>query len=228
MKEWLAQPAINEARKDFDVRVFGFDQGVTEQPQGLTGIKFNGGSSNLAGALAQTQERFRGQPLAAVLMLTDGLDTTGAAAKVAENNGGATGTGMDALQPVSFTTNSATSGSAKVPVYTFELEKPFVPKAPPRRVSLAGVDFPTRMVVGWEAEIKVNVASQGMSGQTVAVELWHDGKKLRDGAATFNENDQTRQVAFNVTHDHAARITLRGAADRSYGRQRCQHVSVYH
>jgi len=169
VKKWLASPALARARKDFDVRTFGFDQGTEGRaPEGLT---YDGKSSNLTGAVTQLEERFRGQPLAAVLVLSDGLDTGGSVV------------------------------SSTIPIDTFELERPFTPPRSARRITLANVDFPLRVVVGWDTEVHAKLNARGMSGRTVAVELWRNGRKLSETAAPFNADDQTREVAFPISED---------------------------
>jgi uncharacterized membrane protein len=178
VKEWLRSPAIEKARKDFDVRVFSFDQTVAEQPQNPGDMKSSGSVSNLGAALNQVQERFRGQPLAGILLLSDGLDTVGTAKSV----------------------------QVAAPVFTFELEKPFAAKERSRRISLANVDYPPRVVTGWDTEIRVSVQGSGISGQTVPVELWRDGKKRNETTVAFNEDEQTRQAVFTVTHDKSGAV----------------------
>ncbi|HYR59021.1 MAG TPA: hypothetical protein VEO95_10340, partial [Chthoniobacteraceae bacterium] len=170
VKEWLASPAVAKARESFDVRVFSFDAKLGDLPADAKELAFKGGVSNLVGAMSEVQQRFTGQPLAAITLLSDGLDTTGVA--------------------------KAATFSSAAPVFTFELEKPFAPKAKERRVSLGTLDFPARVVVGWDSEIKADIAGSGMSGQTIRVELWRDGKKEREATVAFNEDEQTRPVAF--------------------------------
>ena len=173
VKEFLNSPAAVQARKDFDLRVFTLDQ--AELPADHPPVPFTANASNIVTGLAQVQEHFRGQPLAAILLLSDGLDTSGAA------------------RPEGI--------AYQVPVDTFELEQPFAPKPPPQRLSIAGADFPPRVVTGWHSDIHVGIAGRGVSGQTVPVELWRDGQKIGDAAVAFNEAEQTRQAAFQVTHD---------------------------
>ena len=173
--EWFKSRAVEQAKSDFDLRVFSFDRALAEQPPETGKLKFAGSSSNVLDAVNQVQERFRGQPLASVLLLSDGLDTGGAGRTQAV--------------------------SATVPVNTFELEKPFAKKQHAKRISLAAVDFPPRIVVGWDAEIRVTLAGAGMGGQTVPVELWRDGRKQTATQVAFNEDDQTRQAAFPIAHN---------------------------
>ncbi len=169
-KEILASPVLEKARKDFDVRFFSFDAKLNELGADAKDIKFQGGVSNLAGAVNQVQEHFRGQPLAAVLLLTDGLDTTGA--------------------------GKMTTLSDAAPVFTFELEKEFKAKEKGKRLSIGSCDYPARVVVGWDQEIRAGIVGSGMSGQTVTVELWQDGKKSKEATVAFNEDEQTRPVVF--------------------------------
>lgn len=193
VREWFRSKAIEQAKKDFDLRVFSFDHTLAEQSQDIGNLKFTGAASNVLDAANQVQERFRGQPLAGVLLLSDGLDSSGAARTGAV--------------------------SATVPVDTFELEKPFTRKQPAKHLSLASVDYPPRVVIGWDTEIRVTLAGSGMSGQTASVELWRDGRKQAETQVAFNEDEQTRQAAFAIAHSRpgAAQYELRvndPAADR--------------
>ena len=173
--EFLNSPGLADVRKDFDVRVFTLDQAelAAENPR----VSFALNTSNILTGISQVQDHFRGQPLAALLLLTDGLDTSGAG------------------KPESI--------AFSAPVFTFELEKPFVPKRRKQRISIAGADFPPRVVTGWRSDIRIGVAASGMNGQSIPIELWRDGKKVGDASTSFNEDEQTRQLAFQVSHEAA-------------------------
>ncbi len=179
-KEILASPLFTKARKTFDVRLFWFDAKLAEAPGATTDFKFQGGASNILSAVNQVEDRFRGQPLAGVLLLTDGLDTSGAARE--------------------------STVAAAAPVFTFELEKEFKPKVRASRVSMGNVDFPARVVVGWDSEIHAGIVGSGMSGKTVAVELWRNGTKQTETTVAFNEEEQTRAVVFPVAPAEAGMI----------------------
>jgi uncharacterized membrane protein len=173
-RQILNSPALAKARKSFEVQVFGYDGKLAEiapstKPEALT---FAGGVSNILGAVGEVQTRFRGQPLAGILLLSDGLDTTGLG-KSAPVPGGA-------------------------PVMTFELEKEWKEKEKSRKVSMGSIDYPARVVVGWDSEVKAQVIGQGMAGRTINVEFWRDGKKQGESAVAFNEDEQTRPVAFPI------------------------------
>jgi uncharacterized membrane protein len=170
VKEWIASPALAKARENFDVRLFSFDAKLAELPADVKELKSQGGISNLVGALSEVRQRFTGQPLAGVALLSDGLDTTGIA--------------------------KAANFASAAPIFTFELEKEFKAKEKEKRISLGNLDYPARVVVGWDSEIKAEIVGSGMSGQTVTVELWRDGRKEKEVAVAFNEDEQTRPVAF--------------------------------
>ena len=173
VKEFLDSTAVRDARKNYDVRAFDLAQ--TELPAGQPPASFNANASDLTGGLRALVDHFKGQPLAAVLLLSDGLDTTGVARP--ENT--------------AFT----------VPVDTFELERPFKPKKRPQRLSIVGADYPRRAVVGWHSGIQISLAGSGLSGRVVPVELWRGERKVAEATAAFNEDEQTRGVTFEVTHD---------------------------
>ncbi len=176
--EWMKSPALQKARHDFDVRLFTFDREILEQPK-TTEMKFTGAITNLGSALSQVQERFRGQPLSGILLLSDGLDTTGA----------------------------AKSAQLSVPVFTFELEKPFTPKVRPKRVSIASADYPPRMFVGVDGEVRIGIQCSGMSGKTIGVEIWREGKKTGETTVAFNEDEQTRQATFPISNAKAGSVS---------------------
>ncbi|MFA6561613.1 MAG: glutamine amidotransferase [Verrucomicrobiia bacterium] len=176
VREFLKSPAMQEARGDFDVRMFVFDTDTKEQPQEAQELKFAGSRTDVLGAVMKVQEHLRGQPVAGVLLLSDGLDT------ILGDKAGA-------------------SVPAGVPVYAFELEKAFKPKPRERRVTIANMDYPQRVVVGWDTEIRASIGGSGMSGRTVPVELWRDGRKQRGTTVAFNEEEQMRETAFAISHD---------------------------
>jgi len=172
VRDWLSSSAFKEAGKEFDIRFFSVGSGLNELDPAT--LKFNGSASNILASLGLAVERFRGQPVAGILLLSDGLDTS--AEKIPAADSGIT-------------------------VDTFELERPFQAKARPKRISLAGVDYPPRVVIGWETEIRASLTATGMSGHTATVELWRDGRKQRESAAAFNEDEQTREVIFPLSED---------------------------
>lgn len=181
VREFFESKTMAQARKDFEVRLFTVDAQLSEVGTDAGKLSYQGDRSNLIGGIRQVEERFRGQPLAGVMVLSDGLDTV-AGAKAME------------------------STAPGLPVFTFELEKPFTAKAKAKRISIANVDYPQRVVIGWEAEIRVAVNATGMSGQTAALELWRDGQKVQETTLAFGEDEQVREATFAVSHEIAGMV----------------------
>jgi uncharacterized membrane protein len=172
VREWFGSPAFAAAKEHFEIRTFRFDVKPSEWGGESGGLNFKGAGSNMIAALQHARDRFVGQPLAGMLVLSDGLDTSGV------GNG--------------FTLPSG------LPVHTFELEKPFVLPDKPKRMWISSLDPPGRIVVGWDAEVRGAVSGSGMAGRTLSVELWRDGAKTAETTVTFNEDEQTRPVVFPI------------------------------
>lgn len=76
MQEHLSEqsPWLTRLGQDFDVRRYSFD--TTLHPiKDFTVLRFDGEASSLTGSLSALRERFRNQPLAGILLLTDGNAT---------------------------------------------------------------------------------------------------------------------------------------------------------
>ncbi|HND51474.1 MAG TPA: glutamine amidotransferase [Pirellulaceae bacterium] len=70
-----AAPWLARLGQDFDVRRYAFDAGVRPVRDFQQELTFEGPASMLAGALDTLGQRFRGQPVAGVIVLTDGNAT---------------------------------------------------------------------------------------------------------------------------------------------------------
>lgn len=65
---------LNRLEQDFELRRYTVADRLQQVPH-FDPIEFNGNASSLNTALSQIQQRYEGQPLAAVLLLTDGIAT---------------------------------------------------------------------------------------------------------------------------------------------------------
>jgi hypothetical protein len=76
LKESITQQEgwLSRLGQDFDVRKYTFDTQL-QPAQDFAELSFSGESSSLSRSLAQLAERFRGQPVAGILVLTDGNAT---------------------------------------------------------------------------------------------------------------------------------------------------------
>lgn len=67
-------PWLTRLAQDFDVRRYWFDTHL-QAAQDFAALSFTGEASSLAGSLASLAERYRGQPVAGILLFTDGNAT---------------------------------------------------------------------------------------------------------------------------------------------------------
>lgn len=76
MKGQLQEQAswLSRLAQDYDVRRYTFDAGL-HPVQDFTGLTFDGEASTLSSTLASLRDRFAGQPVAGILLLTDGNGT---------------------------------------------------------------------------------------------------------------------------------------------------------
>ena len=74
---WLRSPSAREVAEKFDARWFVFDGTVSELAGLPVALRFEGKRSDPWGALARVTELCQGQPLAGILLFTDGLAGAG-------------------------------------------------------------------------------------------------------------------------------------------------------
>ncbi|MBP5510507.1 MAG: hypothetical protein J6Z49_06280 [Kiritimatiellae bacterium] len=138
----------------------------------------DGRSSHLNLSLSRLFERLRGQTVAGVLMLTDGIDTR-------EKN------------------DLWASASWKAPIYTVRLEKPGTREERPD-MRVENVDTPHRAVVGWDTQMTVTISGQGGKGEPFPVVLLKNGKEVEKVAVQLPPEGGSRDVQFKLTHPAVA------------------------
>lgn len=137
-----------------------------------------GNVTQLQRSLEMVRERYRGQPLAAVLVLSDGLD-------------------VREPEPVSGWT---------CPVFTVALEEGAVWEETPD-VRILNVETPRRVVVGWESELTAVVAARGRKGGALTVELQRDDAALMEQPLLMPAEGGVRSVAFTLKHTEPGSYT---------------------
>ncbi len=150
-----------------------FDQLKTLKPEGK--------SSHLNLSLNRLFDRLRGQELAGVLVLTDGVDTR-------EKKDAWSETGWPS------------------PLYVAQLEKPGVPDDKPD-MRVENVDTPRRAIVGWDTAMAVTIAGQGGKGEPFPVILLKGGKEVEKIAVQLPPEGGSRDVQFKLPHPEVATET---------------------
>ncbi len=141
----------------------------------------DGKSSHLNLSLNRLFDRLRGQDLAGVLLLSDGLDTREK---------------KDAWSESGFA----------APLYVAELEKPGLPDDKPD-MRVDAIDTPRRAIVGWDTALSVTVAGQGGKGAPFPVVLYKNGKEVEKVAVQLPPEGGNREVQFKLTHTEVATET---------------------
>jgi len=181
--DMLDRPWSKTVRAKCHVEVYPFHADL-ETPRAfeqVAELKPEGKSSHLNLCLNRLFERLRGQELAGVLVLSDGVDTREKKDLWAEANWPA-------------------------PLYVVQLEKPGVPDDKPD-MRVDNMDTPRRAIVGWDTALSVTVAGQGGKGEPFPVVLFKNGKEVEKVAVQFPPEGGSRDVQFKLTHPEVATET---------------------
>jgi uncharacterized membrane protein len=175
-RETLVQPWVTEVEKQCDIEVYPFatELGQPETVAATLGAAAPTGTSSLVReALRGLADRYRGQPVGGLLLLSDGLDTREARSEWAAANW-------------------------PCPIYTVRLEPAGVWKAEPD-VRVDMIDTPRRVVVGWDSELKAVIDGQA-AGQPVRVQLYENNGLLEEVPTQLPEEGGRREVKFTLKH----------------------------
>jgi uncharacterized membrane protein len=144
--------------------------------------KATGTGTSLGLALAQTQDEFRNEDLAGVVLLSDGRDNTG----------------LDPEKAVK---------QLKAPLYAvgFGRAKPEEEKEKERDLAVVNVAHDERVVVGHTTDLTITVASKGFGARTVAVELRLDDQTLATSSVALSPERPQREVSLELTPQRPGR-----------------------
>jgi hypothetical protein len=199
----LRQPWLAAVEKQCDVEIFPFAQELGQRVTALeaTALAPTGTATLIRETLRALAERYRGQPLGGLLLLSDGLDTREAR-------------------------DDWTATSWPCPVYSARLEPAAAWKVEPDvRVDL--LDTPRRVVVGWDSELKAVIEGISTANQPVRVQLFENDVLLEEIPTQLPAEGGRREVKFTLRHPvignftYAVRIPpLRGETHTNDNAQR--------
>jgi len=172
----LARPWAKLLKAKCLLEVYPF-QGDVGSPVSLDQVgtlKPDGKSSHLNLCLNRLFDRLRGQELAGVLVLSDGLDTR-------EKK------------------DTWSEASWPSPLFVPQLEKPGIPDNKPD-MRVENMDTPRRAIVGWDTALSVTIAGQGGKGEPFPVVLLKNGKEQEKIAVQLPPEGGSRDVQFKLTH----------------------------
>lgn len=158
------------------VDVFAFDTQATPPlaPAAVSRLRPEGRGTHLRDSLRGILDRYRGQDLAGLVLLSDGIDTRE----------------VD---------DSWTASRWACPIYTVRLEPPgSVTLEPDVRVET--VNTPRRAVAGWDTRLTATIAGQGLGTAPFNVTLLENGRPVDSAPAQLGDSGEAREVAFRLTH----------------------------
>ena len=142
-----------------------------------------GNGTRLRDSLQQILDRYRGQPVAGILLLSDGNDTRELGSEW-------------------------TAGPWPAPIYSVRLEPPNSWEEVPD-VRVIRVDTPRRVVAGWQSELTAVIAANGTKGQPINVQLYEDNKLLQELPLQIPAEGGTREVKFQLDHPTIGTFTYK-------------------
>lgn len=170
--DFIGSPAFRQATKDCRVLYFGMGAELEENanPENMA---FTAPKSLLTPALMTTASRLRAENLAAVIVLSDGLDQSGQS--------------LDSL---------AMPAPALIP----ELEDPGAPdRQAAQDFAVADLAYPKRVIVGWKTTIAASIQRRsGSAAQTFPVQLRQGGKVISTESAAFAEGESFQKISFSL------------------------------
>ncbi len=191
--DWLGALADN-----FQVRQYVFDSRLRRTTD-FSELTFDGKASAIGVALRTIAERYRGRPLAGVLLMTDGNATDMAeqfypgpiAAEAAAPTTGADRSGVRRSGTIG-------AGSGVPPVYPVVIGG----RRPLKDISLTNVSVSQTSFEDAPVMIQADVEASGYAGKTIAVDLLENsGKVVERQTLKISKNDEKQVFRFRLRPD---------------------------
>lgn len=164
VKKWLATPAFRRAREEYDLRFFTFDKALRDTSPEQ--VSYDGAETRVGEAMREWAARWSGEGAAGLVLLSDGLDTTG----------------------------SRTLASPGVPCWTLEVEKPGALAR--QRIVLWQIEPPRRALAGSESAVRVVMQGWGVEGREVPLEWWMEGRKIGERKVRFGHDGDVAETSL--------------------------------
>ena len=175
-RDFLARDWVGTLRSRCQIEVYPFaaDLGTPVSPEETEGLVPNGGSTLLNANIGRLFERARGQEIAGVLLLSDGIDT--------RERGGAW---AEAPWPA--------------PIFVAALETPEETEPLPD-VRVEAVITPRRAIVDWDTTLTATIAGNGIRGESFSVRLQRNGEIVEEAAVQLPPEGGARDLQFTLAH----------------------------
>ncbi len=176
-------PWLTQFAKDFDVKAFSFDSLLHDlhAPGDLSGLAYDGKSTDMGGALERVVRRFDGRPLAGIILLTDGSATD-----------------TDAVDRVIAESKAAGASAGVPPIYPVLIGKP----SPAPDVGVDHVDVTQTSFEDAPVTLAAEITSSGMQGKTLVADLLDEsGKSVQQQKYTVDGDGDPIMARFLVKPD---------------------------
>jgi uncharacterized membrane protein len=177
-------PLLTELGERFSLRVFRFSS-ATERLRSTGDLTFQGTSTRLAGALDRARDELSGLPVAGLVMVSDGADTTDTVLD-------------DAIGALA---------AQAMPVFTVGVGEERLS----RDIQVTRAETPRRVLKGTALVVDVVVSQTGYAGETVTLSVEDDGRVVSTEEVTLpGDGDATTvRVRFKVDETGARRFRFR-------------------
>jgi len=184
-KRVLEQPWKNivAAECDIDGYQFATDLSARMDLPALESVEVKGASTVLRASLRKMCDRYKGQNVTGILLLSDAIDTR-------EGN------------------DDWTLEKWPIPIFSVRLEPTASWEVAPN-VRIDTVTTPRRVTVGWETELKAVISGEGTKGQPVNVELYKNGALLNQAPTQIPDGGGAREVSFRLDNSTIGVYTYR-------------------
>ncbi len=183
--EFLADSKVRGLGKRYRLVQYEIGREVQESSTPPERLLFNAPRSRIVSGVNRIVDKLRGANLAAIILLTDGLDQSG---------------------------EDLTPQARTVPLLIPELEKP-LPEIEKQKEQpdawIADVSFPKMTVVNWKTGIDVLIRRRGDGAVSFPIHFYQQKRRLRSSVVEFAAGEHFKQVSFEIEPIQTGRILYR-------------------
>jgi uncharacterized membrane protein len=176
------RPLLNALSKKFVLRFFRFSS-TADRLQSISDLQYEGTTTRLGGALDRARDELAGLPLAGMVMVTDGADTSDAA--------------LDE--------SIASLKARSIPVFTVGVGQERFEKD----VQVTRVEMPRSALKGTSLVVNVVLTQTGYAGATVPLNVEDEGRIVGTQEVTLPPDGESATVRVHVTASEAGARTFR-------------------
>lgn len=182
----LEAPWLRVAQKRWEVDVHPFAEELQGRldPAEATRLQPDGSATHLRDALMRVAALHRGQPVAGVMVISDGLDTR---------------------EP----RDDWAAGPWPFPIHTLEIETPTAATTRPVDLRVNHIETPLRVVVGWNSRLTATISGEAPPNHPIAVRLYRNEQLLHEIPTQLGTGGGARDVVFHLENPTVGTLRYR-------------------